>query len=452
GVIMIGPRLGRYENGKAKKIHAHNLPLVYLGTFVLVFGWFGFNCGSTLSVTPEIAVIAWHTLIAACAGGVASSAVSWIKDGHPVPEMVANGVLGGLVAITAGCACVSTTGAFSIGALAGVFVYFAGRFIENTLKLDDVVGAVAVHGVCGAVGTISLAFFITPDNIPEGSTWLTILGVQILGVVACGAWAFMIGLLMMFLINQLMPLRVSAEDEQIGLNVAEHGATSSILDLAHSMQHVTVSGDYSDAAKVEPEFGTEIGDLATHFNEMVDAIQKEKQNLTAASLREKEQAASLEAQVLQLEEAEAQIEQGKISMREAAENATVKTRQVASRGHLAINNSIDAMKALEDSSGKIHVALDNVKKISEQTNLLALNATIEAARAGESGKGFAVVANEVKNLATQAQASTEEISTILNENDSKVVRSVSLNQEMQHLFNEMVTSAEENAALASTKI
>ena len=186
GVVMIGPRIGKFENGNGRKIHAHNLPLVYLGTFILIFGWFGFNCGSTFSAGPEIAVIAWHTLIAACAGGVTCSAVSWINDGHPVPEMVANGVLGGLVAITAGCACVSTAGAFSIGALAGVVVYFAARFIENTLKLDDVVGAVSVHAVCGAVGTICLAFFITPENIPEGSTWLTILGVQTLGVVACG--------------------------------------------------------------------------------------------------------------------------------------------------------------------------------------------------------------------------------------------------------------------------
>ena len=256
----------------------------------------------------------------------------------------------------------------------------------------------------------------------------------------------------MFIVNQFMPLRVSAEDEEIGLNVAEHGATSSILDLAHSMHHVTVSGDYSDSAKVTPEFGTEIGDLASHFNKMVDAIQEEKHNLTAATLREKEQAASLEAKVLQLEQAEAQIRKGKISMREAAENATVKTRQVASRGQQAINDSIDAMKALEESSSQIHIALDNVKNISEQTNLLALNATIEAARAGETGKGFAVVANEVKNLANQAQASTEEISEILKENDSKVDRSVSLNREMQQLFSEMVSSAEENAALASTEI
>ena len=446
GIVVIGPRLGKFENGVPRKIHPHSLPLVYLGTFLLFFGWFGFNCGSTLEATPQVAEIAWHTMIAACFAGVVCSIVSWTRDGHPEPEMVANGVLGGLVAITAGCASVTTFGAACIGMMAGVVVYIASRVVERVLKLDDVVGAVAVHGVCGALGTLAVALFIIADKIPAGMTRAELAGVQAIGVAACAIWSFGASFIVLKTVNLFLPLRVSAEDEQIGLNVAEHGATSSILELSHSMQRVTMYRDYSEAAKAKPEYGTEIGDLAVNFNRLVDTIREEKQTVAEASEREREQAKQLTKKVDQLRSAESRMQEEKANLQLAADRAVNTTRQLAHKGNEAIQDSIEAMQSLKDSSEQIDRALQSVTEISEQTNLLALNATIEAARAGEAGKGFAVVAKEVKNLANQAHGSADEIGRLVAENSNRVARGVSLSRATRDVFDEIIDSAEATAS------
>ena len=445
GIIVIGPRLGKFENGKPRKIHPHSLPLVYLGVFILFFGWFGFNCGSTLAATTDIAVIAWRTMMAGCAAGVACSFVSWVRDGHPEPEMVGNGVLGGLVAITAGCAHVTTVGSVVLGVIAGVAVYFVARFIEHNLKLDDVVGAVTVHGACGIIGTIGLAFFVMPEKMPEGMTWLGLLKVQSIGVVACAFWSFGIAFIAMSLLNKIAPLRVSEEHEKIGLNVAEHGATSSILDLANSMQHVTQTGDYSANSKVEPEFGTEIGDLASCFNGMVDAVRVEKEAVEEASIREKEKSAELEASMQRMYEKDQQIESEKIRLQEAAEATAISTRDLAEKGNTTISDSLETIQEIGKSSEKINDALLAVRGISDQTNLLALNATIEASRAGESGKGFAVVANEVKELARQSHSFADDISRLVAENSVQIERGIQLGDETKHVFDEIISASESTA-------
>ena len=185
GVIVIGPRIGKFDKGGTpRKIHPHSLPLAYLGTFILFFGWFGFNCGSTLAATTDIAGIAMTTMISACLSGLSASACSWIFSNEKLPEaeMIANGVLGGLVAITAGCASVSAVGAAAIGLIAGCVVYAATQIIERVLKLDDVVGAIPVHGVCGAWGTIATGIFMTSDSLAAaGTTRWEQIGVQCLG-------------------------------------------------------------------------------------------------------------------------------------------------------------------------------------------------------------------------------------------------------------------------------
>ena len=212
GVIVVGPRLEKFEIDpqtgkklKARKIQPGDMRFVFLGTFILFFGWFGFNCGSTLAATPDIAGIALNTTLSACFGCVVSSGLSWIF--HPEKkiegEMIANGVLAGLVGITAGCAYVDTAGAAIIGAVSGFIVYYVTILLERVLKLDDVVGAVPVHGFCGAWGTLAVGLFIRDDML-DGMTRMDQIGVQALGVVSCFLWAFGLGLLFYFLTDKFL--------------------------------------------------------------------------------------------------------------------------------------------------------------------------------------------------------------------------------------------------------
>lgn len=306
-LIIVGPRIGKFEGDQIREIAPHSLLLTFLGTFILFFGWFGFNCGSTMEVTPEVATIAWHTMIAACFSAVACGATSWRFDGRLKPEMLANGMLGGLVSITAGCHVVSSSGAAVIGLLAGVTVYASCKFIERVLRLDDVASAVSVHGSCGILGTIAVGFCIGSENLPLGMTRSSLILVQTLGALSCTAWGFLVAFAALLLVKRFVPVRVSEEDERVGLNVAEHGATSSILDLADSMHRVTTESDYSETSKVEPEYGTEIGDLATSFNSMLDAIHQQQEAISVAWEREKSQSQQLQRKVSELNEAQKRI-------------------------------------------------------------------------------------------------------------------------------------------------
>lgn len=217
GAIVLGPRLGKYtKDGKIKPIMGHNIPLAALGVFILWLGWFGFNPGSTTTADTSIAMIFVNTNLAAAAGAVLAMIVSWMKFGKPEVGMSLNGALAGLVGITAGCANVSPTSAIIIGAIAGTIVVFSVMFFDK-IKVDDPVGAVSVHGVCGAWGTLAAGIF----NI--GGTSAGIIGVQLLGIAACFLWTFPAALVMFKLIDKTIGLRVSPEEELEGLDHAEHG-------------------------------------------------------------------------------------------------------------------------------------------------------------------------------------------------------------------------------------
>ncbi|MDR2050471.1 MAG: ammonium transporter [Deltaproteobacteria bacterium] len=231
GAIVIGPRLGKYTlDGKARAIPGHNLPLAALGVFILWFAWFGFNCGSTTTADGTLGFIAVNTNLSACAGFLGAMLVTWLKNGKPEPSMSFNGVLAGLVGITAGCFEVSPCGAIIIGLSSGILVTFAVLFIDQTLKVDDPVGAISVHGVCGAWGTLMVGLFASPGyGDPEtlglfygGGAGL--LGVQAIGVLAVGAWAFAGGLAVFKLVKALTGLRVSREEELKGLDITGHGS------------------------------------------------------------------------------------------------------------------------------------------------------------------------------------------------------------------------------------
>jgi ammonium transporter, Amt family len=228
GAIVLGPRLGKYSpDGKPNAIPGHSIPLAALGVFILWFGWFGFNPGSTTTADGTIGYIAVNTNLAAGTGALGAMFMAWLLFGKPDVSMSLNGVLAGLVAITAGCYEVSPVGAMVIGLGAGALVVLSIIFFDKTLRIDDPVGAVSVHGVCGAYGTLCVGLFAAPGfgdltGLLYGGGISQLL-TQGIGVAAVFAWAFGMGLVAFKLIKVAMGVRVSAEEELKGLDIGEHG-------------------------------------------------------------------------------------------------------------------------------------------------------------------------------------------------------------------------------------
>jgi Amt family ammonium transporter len=220
GAIVLGPRLGKYDKkGNVKPILGHNLPLAALGVFILWLGWFGFNPGSTTAASKDIAMIFVNTNLAAAAGAVFAMFASWMKFGKPEVGMSLNGALAGLVAITSPCASVSPLSSVIIGAIAGIIVVFSVLFFDK-IRIDDPVGAISVHGVNGAWGTLAAGIF----NM--GGTSMKIIGVQVLGIVTAFAWTFITAFILFKVIDMSIGLRVSPEEEAEGLDYAEHGGNA----------------------------------------------------------------------------------------------------------------------------------------------------------------------------------------------------------------------------------
>ena len=225
GALVLGPRLGRYTpDGKPVAAPGHSLPLATLGTFILLIGWFGFNPGSQLAIygsdnTEAVVKIAVNTLLAAGSGAVVATFVSWGMFGKPDLSMGLNGMLGGLVGITANCDGVSNDSALIIGAVAGALVV-AAIIAMDKVRIDDPVGAFPVHGVCGMWGLLAIPIFATYD---EGvGTWAA----QLTGLVCYAVWAFATMFVLFFLLKMVGYLRVSAEDEERGLDISEHGMSA----------------------------------------------------------------------------------------------------------------------------------------------------------------------------------------------------------------------------------
>lgn len=231
GAAIIGPRIGKYaKDGKSRAIPGHNLTLAALGVFVLWFGWFGFNPGSRLAAsTPEdqvsISLVFLNTNLAACAGGMITLIVSWFKYGKPSLSLTLNGILAGLVGITAGCDAVEPLGAVVIGLICGFVMVYAVDFIDRVLKIDDPVGAASVHGISGFVGTLMVGLFSTSEGLFYGYGW-GFLGAQVFGAVVVGAWAASMGFIVFKTIKKCHGLRVGKRVEEEGLDIYEHGETA----------------------------------------------------------------------------------------------------------------------------------------------------------------------------------------------------------------------------------
>ncbi|WP_272127970.1 ammonium transporter [Spirulina sp. CS-785/01] len=212
GAAFVGPRLGKYsEDGKINAIPGHNMSIATLGCLILWIGWYGFNPGSELAATPNITYIAMTTTLAAASGGVASTFTSWVKDGKPDLSMIINGILAGLVGITAGCDAIPYWGAVVTGAIAGIIVVFSVSIIDS-IKIDDPVGATSVHLVCGIWGTIAVALF-------GGANFLA----QILGILTIGGFTVVFTSIVWLILKAVLGLRVTDENEFEGLDIAEHG-------------------------------------------------------------------------------------------------------------------------------------------------------------------------------------------------------------------------------------
>lgn len=277
-LIIIGSRQGRFDrSGKVRKIQGTNLPFAVLGALLLWVGWLGFNGGSTLELNDRVPGIILNTVLAGVAGMITAILYSQWRYRRIEAEELINGSIAGLVAITACCNLVATPLAIIIGATGAM----VAQLVSQTLKrqrIDDAVDAIAIHGGAGIWGTLCVALFGQLELIDTGLNRLSQLGVQLLGVAVACLWALGFSWLLLKLLNSFFVLRVSREDEELGLNVSEHDAKTDTYELFQVMDLQARTHDLS--LRVPVESFTENGHIATRYNQMMDALQKNHQQTT----------------------------------------------------------------------------------------------------------------------------------------------------------------------------
>ena len=236
GAAFLGPRIGKYgADGKPRAIPGHSIPFAIFGCFILLVGWYGFNPGSWLGADPVIGKIAVNTTLAAAAGACMAMIVTWLKSGKPDVAMTGNGLLAGLVGVTAGCWAVNGLGATIIGAIAGVIVVYAVYFFDR-VRIDDPVGAVSVHGVCGAFGTLAVGLFSATEAegvVKKGLFYgggADQLVSQIIGVVAIAAFVLVTTAILFGILKATVGLRVDEQEEREGLDIHEHGVPGYVAE------------------------------------------------------------------------------------------------------------------------------------------------------------------------------------------------------------------------------
>ena len=272
-ILVIGPRLGRF-GANTHPIQGHNLPLSALGLFLLWVGWMGFNGGSVMQASHNLPIVLVNTMLASSAGGLAALAYSWWVTKRPDVLSVINGILAGLVAITASAPFMAPASALFVGGVGGVLCVLATRLLEQW-HVDDVIGAIPAHTCAGVWGTLALALIGDTELWGTGHDRLTQFGIQFTGVVACFAWSFGMSFAILTYLNRIIPLRVSEEEERLGLNMTEHGASTALLDLLGDMETHRSGGDFSRTVTVEPH--TEVGQIATEYNRVLDRVTTEVQ-------------------------------------------------------------------------------------------------------------------------------------------------------------------------------
>ncbi len=277
-IIVLKPRIGRYSS-EGNGFTGSNLALSTLGVFLLWFGWLGFNGGSSLGLTDRVPYIITNTVLAGCMGGLAAAVVSTLLYRQTRVELLLNGVLAGLVSVTAGCNALPIAGAALVGAVGGGISIVGARLLDQ-LKIDDAVGAVPVHLFSGIWGTLAVALLGDSQFLPHSGDRLHQLAIQLLGIGVAGVWAFGGGLILVLLVNRLMPLRVHEDAERLGLNTAEHGARTAIGDLISAMEHHRRNGDFRTGVPVEPESDVEL--IARQYNRVAARMEDEIASRAAA--------------------------------------------------------------------------------------------------------------------------------------------------------------------------
>lgn len=456
-IIVVGPRIGRYGlNGEVNTFKPSNIVLATLGIFILWLGWFGFNAGSTAIGDSSIAGIALNTHLGAVAGGLFALVISWIIHRHPHVEDILNGILAGLVSVTAGANVLTPSTAIIAGAIGGILVVLSIIFIDHKLKLDDAIGSVSVHGVCGAWGTLAVAIFGDMALLPAASR-LEQIGIQSIGIIVCFVWAFGLGFFFYKSMSKIMKIRPSRKDEELGLNISEHGSSIALLDTIVSMNEIAnEKGDLTKLIKVEEgedttELNLAFNSLLKTLNDLVHRVKNESSYVYDSSdlilkltkqLKEDsseqsetvnetyqvfyESDKNLEIEIEVENKVMASIQESFASVEEVGSQVNWIKAEVDGIGEFIskigdLNKGVrttmeqfnqNIQKINDFSSESTHV-INSITDVTEQINLLSLNASIEAASAGEYGKGFAVVAKEIKNLAVQSQESTKQIHSII---------------------------------------
>ena len=269
-ILVVGARIGRFGPG-ARPINGHNLPLATFGVILLWFGWWGFNGGSELGLTGRVPRILVNTNLAAAAGGVVGVALSYFVERKLIINDLFNGVISGLVSVTAACHFLDPIGAVITSMVAST-ICFAGVRLLARFHVDDAIAAVPVHAFAGTWAILSVPLFIPSEHL-GGVSRFAQLSVQFQGVIVCFLWAFCIPYVLFRVINRFFPLRVSAEDERLGLNISEHGANTELIDLLSVMHDQERKGDFSQNVDVEPH--TEVGQIAEKYNRVIHRVTTE---------------------------------------------------------------------------------------------------------------------------------------------------------------------------------
>ncbi|MBU3015686.1 ammonium transporter [Poseidonibacter lekithochrous] len=284
GTIVLGPRLGKFKDGKVKHFAPSNHNFIVFGVFILLFSWFGFNAGSLFKFNFDTTLILLNTLISAVFGGMGAWLLTLFNKEKVAVEIFSFGILAGLVGITAGCYEFTLMQSAIVGFISSILMYFSDQFISKKMRIDDPLSVISIHGVAGVWGTIAVGIFA---KLPEGLNRYEFISVQLIGVITAFIFAFSLGLILFFILFKFNLLRVRKKHEVIGLNVSEHNAKLPWVDTIESITSIMKTGNFDKNVYVERD--TEVGIVAKFFNHLLGQLRLKNEKLSNSNknLRQK---------------------------------------------------------------------------------------------------------------------------------------------------------------------